>query len=226
MAINKQSIRDIFDIISLNVIGFLENHIGISDVDFVERSGVAEMSITKWEEENAPFQLPDDYKAFLQISDGLSLTWRITKGDMSIPLGNMHLNKLRDIKKIKGEKFSFSRIGQADDDDSSEEEKEDPADQDIHAFDIDSDVKNGRLALLYRGNNQKPQVWFQDLSCHWFYIANTFTDYFRLMIMHLGIPNWQYAFTKAGLDPQTLHWFRFLIPERLAIDIENRRTQE
>lgn len=46
------------------------------------------------------------------------------------------------------------------------------------------------------------------------------------MIMHLGIPNWQYAFTKAGLDPQTLHWFRFLIPERLAIDIENRRTQE
>ena len=46
------------------------------------------------------------------------------------------------------------------------------------------------------------------------------------MIMHLGIPNWQYAFTKAGLDPQTLQWFRFLIPERLSIDIENRRTQE
>lgn len=44
--------------------------------------------------------------------------------------------------------------------------------------------------------------------------------------MHLGIPNWQYAFTKAGLDPQTLQWFRFLIPERLAIDIENRRNQE
>lgn len=148
---NKQSIRDIFDIISLNVIGFLENHIGISDVDFVERSGVAEMSITKWEEENAPFQLPDDYKAFLQISDGLSLTWRIKKGDMSIPLGNMHLNKLRDIKKIKGEKFTFSRIGQADDAESSEEEKEDQ--EEVHAFDIDSDMKNGRLALMYRGGN-------------------------------------------------------------------------
>jgi len=51
---NKQSVREIFDIISLNVIGFLDNHIGISDVDFVERSGVAEMSVTKWEEENAP----------------------------------------------------------------------------------------------------------------------------------------------------------------------------
>ena len=31
----------------------------------------------------------------------------------------MHLNKLRDIKKIKGEKFTFSRIGRADADESS-----------------------------------------------------------------------------------------------------------
>ena len=69
---------------------------------------------------------------------------------MSIPLGNMHLNKLRDIKKIKGEKFTFSRIGLADDAESSEEDKEDQ--EDVHAFDIDSDMKNGRLALLYRGS--------------------------------------------------------------------------
>ena len=62
---NKQSVRDIFDIISLNVMGFLDNHIGISDVDFVERSGVAEMSVAKWEEENTPAQLPEDFKAFL-----------------------------------------------------------------------------------------------------------------------------------------------------------------
>ena len=47
------------------MIDFLENHIGITDVDFLERSGVAEMSITKWEEDNLPYTLPDDYKAFL-----------------------------------------------------------------------------------------------------------------------------------------------------------------
>ena len=98
--------------------------------------------------------------------------------------------------------------------------------KDIAAFDIDSKVKDGRLALMYRGNNNKPQIWFQDLSCSWFFIANTFTDYFRLMIMHLGLPHWQYAFTQVGLDPQALQWFRFLSPERLAIDIENRKNQE
>ncbi len=36
---NQQSIREIFDNISLSVISFLENHIGITDVEFVERQG-------------------------------------------------------------------------------------------------------------------------------------------------------------------------------------------
>ena len=80
------------------------------------------MSITKWEEENTPFQLPEDYKAFLQISDGLSLTWKIKRNDQNIALGAMHLNKLRDIKKIKGEAFKFSRIGADDDDEASSDE--------------------------------------------------------------------------------------------------------
>jgi len=67
----------------------------------------------------------------------------------------MHLNKLRDIKKIKGEKFTLSRIGQADDDDSEDEAATEP-EEDINAFDIDSDQKNGRIALMYRGTNSKP----------------------------------------------------------------------
>lgn len=33
-------------------------------------------------------------------------------------------------------------------------------------------------------------------------------------------------FTKCGLDPQTSQWFRFLIPDRLQIDLENRKQME
>lgn len=69
------------------MISFLENHIGITDVEFIERTGVAESTISKWEEENAPYKLPDDFKAFLQISDGLSLNWKIKKNDMVYNLG-------------------------------------------------------------------------------------------------------------------------------------------
>jgi hypothetical protein len=41
---NKQSIREIFDNISLSVISFLENHIGITDVEFTERQGKITLS--------------------------------------------------------------------------------------------------------------------------------------------------------------------------------------
>ena len=35
----------------------------------------------------------------------------------------MHLNKLRDIKKVKNEVFRFSRIGAEDQDESSDEDE-------------------------------------------------------------------------------------------------------
>ena len=84
------------------------------------RAGVAEVSISKWEEENAPFKMPDDFKAFLQISDGLSLNWKIRKNDMVFNLGQMNLNKLREIKRIRDERFRFASM--VDDDNSSDGE--------------------------------------------------------------------------------------------------------
>jgi hypothetical protein len=42
--------------------------------------------------------------------------------------------------------------------------------------------------------------------------------------MHLGLPNWHLAFTDFGLDPVAKQWFRFLSPERLAIDLKSNGT--
>ena len=86
----------------------------------------------------------------------MSLNWKIKRNDLSVPLGQMHLNKLRDIKKIKGETFRFSRIGADDDEDSSDNEAVVEKQKDVHAFDIDSNIKDGRLAILFRGSHSKP----------------------------------------------------------------------
>lgn len=86
----------------------------------------------------------------------MSLTWKIKRGDQIIPLGNMHLNKLRDIKRIKGENFKFSRIGQLNDDSSDDEESKKNSLDEVHAFEIDSELPNGRVAIMYRGGHQKP----------------------------------------------------------------------
>ena len=216
---NKQSVRHIFEQISDRVISFLENHAGVTNIEFFERQGVVEALIHSWEEENSPYLLPDDLKSFLQISDGLLLTWNIRMNDQISSLGKMHLNRLKDLKKVRQRKFRLRKLG--DDPVSSDEEEF----QDIATFDLDNEVKDGRLGLVYNNTFTKPQVYFQDLSSDWFFIANSFTDYFRLMVMHLGLPHWQYAFTEVGLDTTSQQWFRFLLPERLAIDINSRKTQ-
>ena len=95
----------------------------------------------------------------------------------------------------------------------------------LAAFDLDSECVEGRVALLYLasdvdGTEKRPQVWFQDPSCRWHFIADSFTDYFRLVAMHLGVPQWQFAFTDVGLDSVARHWLALFCPERLAVACE------
>lgn len=49
---------------------------------------------------------------------------------------------------------------------------------------------------------QQSEMWFLDRSLCWHYLTPTFTSYYRLMITHLGLPEWQYAFTPYGPSPQ------------------------
>lgn len=49
---------------------------------------------------------------------------------------------------------------------------------------------------------QQSEIWFLDRSLCWHFLTSTFTAYYRLMITHLGLPEWQYAYTPYGPSPQ------------------------
>eukprot|EP00762_Andalucia_godoyi_P000047 ANDGO_02300.mRNA.2 hypothetical protein GUITHDRAFT_142064 len=95
----------------------------------------------------------------------------------------------------------------------------------VAAFDLDVTCLCGRLCLLFNRGPSLPQVWLFDLGCQWHFVANSFTDYFRLLIMHLGIPNWQYIFTDCGLDSVTQQWMRLFSPQRLQYNLERIQMQ-
>lgn len=46
------------------------------------------------------------------------------------------------------------------------------------------------------------EIWFLDRALYWHFLTKTFTAYYRLLITHLGLPQWQYAFTSYGVSPQ------------------------
>ncbi|GFR86843.1 tubulin polyglutamylase complex subunit 2-like [Elysia marginata] len=51
-------------------------------------------------------------------------------------------------------------------------------------------------------------------------MCDSFLAYFRLMLMHLGLPHWQLAFTDIGLPPHSKQWFNMYAPIRLEVDTE------
>ena len=47
-----------------------------------------------------------------------------------------------------------------------------------------------------------PQVWYMDRAYDWHFLAPNFGAYFRMMLVHLGLPQWQLLFTPAGPTPR------------------------
>lgn len=249
--------RKIFDDISLRVISLLEQHPAACGVEFSDKSGVTQIEFAEWEVQNYPYVLPEDFKAFLAISNGVDVRWNLRFRGEIIPFGRMHINhldQLRPLPESKLQRFAVNDLprGAAQLDPSMAPQ----------AFDLDAECSDGRVALLYwasshestfstetargttgksagaagsdgesrsrsqrrlphalraRAQASRPQVWFQDSSCRWHFIADSFTDYFRLVAMHMGVPQWQYAFTDIGLDPVARHWLALFCPERLAV---------
>ena len=219
---SKEKIRQTFDNISLNVISFLEKHRGVTDVKFFERPPITENQIIDWENKYFPCKLPNDYKSFLYISDGFLLKWHMKYNREVLPLGNMSLSPLQLLKPIEFDNNNKDKIAFVLNNDNNNNNNNNNNDSSSSSSTID-----GKVVIVFDISNKtnisslSSSIWFQDLSCEWNFICTSFSDYFRLMIMHLGLKGWQYSFTKIGLNPITMQWLRFLVPNRLDIDLRH-----
>uniref|UniRef100_A0A8C5XCH8 Tubulin polyglutamylase complex subunit 2 n=1 Tax=Microcebus murinus TaxID=30608 RepID=A0A8C5XCH8_MICMU len=83
-------------------------------------------------------------------------------------------------------------------------------------FELDSCSGNGKVCLVYKTGKpalaQDTEIWFLDRALYWHFLTDTFTAYYRLLITHLGLPQWQYAFTSYGISPQAKQWFSMYKP--------------
>ena len=70
---------------------------------------------------------------------------------------------------------------------------------------------------------ENPEVWFQDRSARWHFLSQSFSDFLRLMIVHVGVIGWPLAYTPEGLPPQTQQWLGLFSRERLcmALTLDN-----
>jgi len=56
---------------------------------------------------------------------------------------------------------------------------------------------------------QSADIWLLDRALRWHYMAPTFVNYYCQMMIHIGLPQWQLAFTDIGLMPQAKVTFTY-----------------
>lgn len=223
--------RETFDRIALSCITYLESFTECKNVNFQCGEGAASHESIMWDKKNAPFKMPKDLKSFYSMFNGIFLSWSVELGGRNVNIGEIRVNRMEAIK-------PFEIEGTYDAKAWTDNTSTIPDPKLCTAFIIDSHCEVGEILLLYKGTAasvtassqtddedgldnshlDEPEVWFVDQSSRWHYICKTFTQYLRLLVIHLGIHGWQLAFTPEGLPTTTQQWMTMFCKERLVID--------
>ncbi|XP_039174664.1 tubulin polyglutamylase complex subunit 2 [Crotalus tigris] len=209
--------------LTLGVTRLLETSPGVTEVMFLEKEPAERHAVISWEQKNACF-LPEDLKNFYLMMDGFQMTWSVKFDDNPVSLGCMTINSISKLTRLSVSPAyalpSAPTLADLEDSDEEEGNKEQPKRPHLDSrsliFELDSCSGNGKVCLVYK--NTKPvvspesEIWFLDRGLYWHFLTKSFTAYYRLLITHLGLPQWQYIFTSYGLSPQAKQWFNMYKP--------------
>lgn len=204
--------------LTLGIIRILENMPGVADVRFAEREPAEKRSLLSWEQKNTCI-LPEDLRDFYLTTDGFTLNWSVKLDNESVPLGSMTVNSVSRLVPLVQpvSLFALPNAPSLSDLDWDEACSENGSmapphfDSRSRIFELDSCGGNGKVCLVYKNCSpgvvaQSSEVWFLDRSLCWHHLTSSFTSFYRLMITHLGLPEWHYAFTPYGPSPQAKQW--------------------
>ncbi|KUF88356.1 Tubulin polyglutamylase complex subunit 2 [Phytophthora nicotianae] len=186
------------DAISLGVFSYLQAHERVSRVESKPFVGATQMEFGLWEQKNSPNMLPEDLRRFYSIANGLSVKWFAPFCEKTTLVGHFLLNSLQDLHRLSITDLP-SKCRAAD----------------MHRLDMKK-VPCVQACLLSldldynhtRNRAEEPQVWFRDIRGKWSFLAETFTNYYRMMLTHLGIISWQTIFSDTGVDPMRKGYYR------------------
>nr|XP_033791223.1 tubulin polyglutamylase complex subunit 2 [Geotrypetes seraphini] len=214
--------------LTLGVSKLLETSPGVTDVNFREKHPAERHLVASWELKNN-CSLPEDLKNFYLMTDGFHMTWHVKFDDYPIQLGSMMINSISKLTQL-GLSSVYSlpnalKLVELDDMDENVSVSEGNTrgcekphfDSRNLIFELDHCNGNGKVCLIYRVTKTglvlpDIEIWFLDRALYWHFLTDTFTAYYRLLITHLGLPQWQYIFTNYGVSPQAKQWFNMYKP--------------
>ncbi|XP_063780078.1 tubulin polyglutamylase complex subunit 2 [Pseudophryne corroboree] len=177
--------------------------------------------IVSWEQKHS-CMLPEDLKNFYLMTDGFQLSWSVKLDDNAIQVGTMVINGISSLTLLRNSSTyalpNAPTLAVLDDDLDEKGCPEHPHfDSRNTIFELDPCNGDGKVCLVYKSSKPgqaipDPTIWFLDRALYWHFLTDTFTAYYRLLLCHRGLPQWQYAFTSYGLSPQAKQWMNMYSP--------------
>ncbi|XP_020823055.1 tubulin polyglutamylase complex subunit 2-like isoform X2 [Phascolarctos cinereus] len=206
--------------LTLGITRILESSPGVTKVKIMEKEPAERHMIASWELKN-DCAMPEDLKNFYLMTNGFHMVWSVKLDDQPVPLGCLMINSIGHLTQLtQSAVYTLPNSPTLEDledeeDEANEDQPEKPHfDSRSLIFELDSCNGNGKVCLVYRKTSpaKESKIWFLDRALYWHFLTDSFTAYYRLLITHLGLPQWQYAFTNYGVSPQAKQWFNMYKP--------------
>ncbi|XP_045458901.1 tubulin polyglutamylase complex subunit 2 [Melitaea cinxia] len=197
-----------YENITLGITKVLESDSRISNVAIERRQPCDRVAISNWEQRHSAI-LPEDLRNFYASSDGFELTWHYKySADEVLPVGSIRINALNDLCLTPALKelldFSLTRQNTGSRPVLNTKSK---------VFELDNCRNIGKVCLIYTGGSWS--IWLATREGTWGWLAHSITHYFRMALVHLGLPGWQAAFANLPLIPWAEQLFLLLAPHLL-----------
>ncbi|KAL1518098.1 hypothetical protein ABEB36_001773 [Hypothenemus hampei] len=216
--VDKVSEDSFYENLLLGLAKVLERNPCVSKINLKRIPGVRQVDIRAWEHNNGVI-LPEDLRSFYASTNGFLFTYEFSydyqsgsEEDKDFRTGLIEINCLNELGRTFGYETKNTALVQSIGNCHSL-----TLSRDSKVFEL-SNVEEAKVVLVYPTTYAIPSIWFYSGQMKFTYLANDFTTYFRMCIAHLGIPCWQFAYSKEGLPEWSREMFNTIAPGVLPED--------
>ncbi|KAH8411095.1 hypothetical protein KR222_002375 [Zaprionus bogoriensis] len=231
MMTKKHSPEDAFyENLTLGLIKTLSNVPRVCNISLERRQPLNLCQMVNWEQRHCVY-LPEDMKKFYLSTDGFVLNWSYQYAPNDIRrVGYIHFPHLLQVTLLR-ENIENTHSGtnvapagtsaSANGANGTPKDKWDNAPPIIMAktkiFEINNINEMAKVCMFYEStNSNNPRFYLLELNTlTWQFLAETFSEYLRMAIAHLGLPYWELCFSSFGLPSWTEQLFLLLAPHLL-----------
>ncbi|XP_023170588.1 tubulin polyglutamylase complex subunit 2 [Drosophila hydei] len=180
--------------------------------------------LVNWEQRHCVY-LPEDMKKFYLSTDGFVLHWSYQYAPTDVRrVGYIHFPHLLQVTLLR-ENIENTPVASGGNGATATapmpKDKWDNPTPIITAktkiFEINNINEMAKVCMLYDStSSNNPKFYLLELSTlSWQFLAETFSEYLRMAIAHLGLPYWELCFSSFGLPSWTEQLFLLLAPHLL-----------